>query len=270
MQLRLPGRRAGHAPAERFTSGQVSTPLLELIDDAELERLNELLPWRCFTVDTAGRAFGRAAWSGKRTEPQAVPDPRIVELDTRIGLADKHVLEVGCFEGVHTVALCQRAARVTAIDARVENVVKTVVRCAFFDQRPRVMTIDLEREPPAPGLLEADVCHHVGVLYHLSDPVTHLRRIGEWIGEGLMLDTHYALSGEATETFEVDGESFRYKRFRESGREDAFSGLRDHAKWLELDTIEGLLRETGFGDVEVAERRDERNGPRVLIFAKRS
>ena len=267
----LDRRRGGTPPAgARFESGRVTTPMLELIDDDELERLNELLPWRCFTVDGLGRPFGGAAWAGKRTDPQPVPDPRIVELDERFGLAGKRVLEVGCFEGVHTVALCRFGADVTAIDARVENVVKTIVRCAFFDQRPRVLTIDLEKEPPDPELVRAEICHHVGVLYHLSDPVTHLRRLGDWIADGVMLDTHYSTPQEATDVLEVDGEAFRYKRFRESGREDAFSGVRDHAKWLELDTITRLLADAGFGNVDVAQRREERNGPRALVFARRS
>ena len=269
--LRYRVRRGASVPSPdtRFDEGRVDAPLLEILDDDELRRLNELLPWQCFTVDALGRPFGACAWAGKRSDPQVIPDPRIVELDRRFGLRTKHVLEVGCFEGAHTVALCRLARDVTAIDARVENVVKTIVRCAFFDQQPRVITIDLERQEQPRHLLKADVCHHIGVLYHLSDPVRHLRRLGEWIGEGLMLDTHYAGTGEATDEYEVDGVSFAYRRFRESGREDAFSGVRDHAKWLELETITDLLRQAGFSDIDVAERRAERNGPRALIYVSR-
>lgn len=45
--------------------------------------------------------------------------------------------------------------------------------------------------------------------------------------------------------------------------------LRRHAKWLPLDVITGLLQESGFGKVELAETRVERNGPRALLFAVR-
>src|SRR5439155_14321072 len=103
----------------------------------------------------------------------------------RFDLSDKHVCEIGCFEGVHTIALCRLAERVTAVDARVENGVKTIVRCAFYDERPRVHRCDVENSEEGANLLTADLCHHDGVLYHLEDPVTHLGRLGNWISRGV-------------------------------------------------------------------------------------
>jgi tRNA (mo5U34)-methyltransferase len=260
-------RRRRTAAQGRFDEARVATPFVDPLDDSDLERLNELLPWHCFTVDSHGRPFGRPAWSGKRVAPQQVPDPRIELFDRRFGLAGGHVLEVGCFEGVHTVALCRRAAKVTAVDGRVENVVKTVVRCAFFGEHPTVLTLDLERPGEDAGLLKADVCHHVGVLYHLSDPVAHLQDLGRWIGRGLMLDTHYALPDQARDSYEAGGRSYAYRRYGESS--DPFSGMRSEARWLLLDDIVELLRSAGFASVEVVERREERNGPRALLFAER-
>ena len=261
-------RRRRTAAQGRFDEARVATPFVDPLDDSDLERLNDLLPWHCFTVDSHGRAFGRPAWSGKRVAPQQVPDPRIELFDRRFGLAGSHVLEVGCFEGVHTVGLCRLAGRVTAVDARIENVVKTIVRCAFFDQRPTVFAHDLERHDAAGELPVADLCHHVGVLYHLSDPVAPLARLGSRIRRGLMLDTHFALPGEAADGYESGGREYRFRRYGEPGR-DPFSGMLDHSKWLLLDDIVGELRRAGFDDVEVVERREERNGPRALLFAKR-
>jgi 2-polyprenyl-3-methyl-5-hydroxy-6-metoxy-1,4-benzoquinol methylase len=269
--MRLPALRRGRrlAPDERFDEGRTRARFVDSLADADVERLNELLPWRCFTVDSRGRPFGGVAWRGKRTTPQRIPDPRVERFHERFDLSDKHVLEVGCFEGVHTIALCRLAARVTAVDARVENVVKTVVRCAFYDERPRVFAYDVEDAAADDELLRADVCHHVGVLYHLVDPVSHLERLGRWISRGLMLDTHYAREDEVTDEYEVDGERFRFRRYEERGREDVFSGMRRHSKWLLLKDIERVLSGVGFENVDVAERRDERNGPRVLLFAER-
>jgi 2-polyprenyl-3-methyl-5-hydroxy-6-metoxy-1,4-benzoquinol methylase len=254
---------------ERYAEGRTPGRFVDELADADLDRLNELLPWRCFTVDSHGRPFGGVAWRGKRVSPQVIPDPRIERFHERFDLSDKHVLELGCFEGVHTIALCRLAARVTAVDARVENVVKTVVRCAFFDERPRVFPYDVEGESDDDELLRADLCHHVGVLYHLADPVAHLRRLGTWISEGVMLDTHYARANDATDSYSVDAERYRFRRYEESGREDVFSGMRPHSKWLLLDDIVGVLRSAGFDTVEVVETREERNGPRVLLFASR-
>jgi len=262
-------RRLGRpAPRRRYDEARSPTRFVDQLGDADLERLNELLPWHCFTVDSHGRPFGRAAWAGKRVDPQPLPDRRIEFFHDRFDLSGKHVLEVGCFEGVHTVALSRLAGRVTAIDARIENVVKTIVRCAFFDERPTVFTLDLERPGAAAELLRADLCHHVGVLYHLSDPVSHLRDLGGWIDRGVMLDTHYAMPGQANDRYESGGRSYGFRRYAES--RDPFSGMVDHSKWLLLDDIVELLSEAGFDAVEVVETRDERNGPRALLVAERA
>jgi 2-polyprenyl-3-methyl-5-hydroxy-6-metoxy-1,4-benzoquinol methylase len=125
-------------------------------------------------TDSAGRRFGNAAWAGKRNTPQQIPDPRIVHLDTLFDLSTKSVLEVGCFEGVHTIALAQRAAQVHAIDSRVENVVKTLVRTNLFGHHPVVWLCDLKKAEHLARLPKVDVMHHVGVLYHLKDPVQQL------------------------------------------------------------------------------------------------
>ncbi|MGH7508224.1 MAG: class I SAM-dependent methyltransferase [Gemmatimonadales bacterium] len=240
------------------------------LSDEDLAELNKLLPWKAFTVDRHGRRFGGVAWTGKRDRPQEVPDRRVLLLDARFRLANKHVLEIGCFEGIHTVALSKLAHQVTAVDGRIENVVKTLVRAGLYGYQPRVFQHDVEQREANYDLLGADVLHHVGVLYHLKDPVRHLLEIGRYIGLGVMLDTHYALPEEASLTYVVDGREFPYKLFHERGRRDVFSGLHPHSKWLPLDVIESLLRESGFGEVEVVETRRERNGPRVLLFGRRT
>jgi hypothetical protein len=268
--MRVPGIRWFGRPTlrRRYDEGRTGSGFVEDLSDEDLGRLNDLLPWRCFTVDARGRPLGGTAWRGKRDRPETIPDRRIERFHERFDLTDKHVLEVGCFEGIHTIALCRLAQRVTAVDARVENVVKTIVRCALFDVRPRVFVYDVE-EGGDDQLVRADLCHHVGVLYHLADPVSHLRRLGTWASRGVMLDTHYSRDEDATEEYEVDGERFRFRPYRERGRGDVFSGIRPTSKWLRLDDITAVLRGAGFGAVEVAETREERNGPRVLLFAER-
>ena len=271
--MRLPSLRLFGRPTPRkhyAETARIPGRFVDQLTDADLDRLNRLLPWRCFTVDSHGRPLGGVAWQGKRTEPQLIPDPRIEHFHERFDLSDKHVLEIGCFEGVHTIALCRRAARVTAVDARVENVVKTIVRCAFFDAWPRVFMHDVEDSAEGDDLLHADVCHHVGVLYHLADPISHLRRLGTWISVGLMLDTHYAREEDVTAEYELDGERFRYRRYEEHGRADVFSSMRPHSKWLLLDDIAGALNSAGFDRVDIVATREERNGPRVLLFAART
>jgi len=245
------------------------TEFVDYLSDDDLIELNNLLNWQCFTADRHGRRFGSVAWEGKRSEPQVIPDRRILLMHDYFNLTDKHVLEVGCFEGIHTIGLSWYAKRVTAVDSRIENVVKTIVRCAFFGLTPTVFKCNIEDHLMKIEPLSSDVVHHVGVLYHLRDPIQHLFNLGKYIRVGIMLDTHYSLHDEAKESYEVNGVRYCYKKFSESGHSDPFSGMYDHAKWLKLDDIVNTLKHTGFRTVEIIETRNERNGPRVLLFAKR-
>lgn len=254
-------------PLTGYSENRASAPLVELLTDEQLAELNRLLPWSCFTVDGRGRRFGQAAWSGKRVEPQPVPDRRTLLLHEAVDLSDKHVLEVGCFEGVHTIGLARVAKTVTAIDARVANVVKTIVRCTFYGVRPDVLVCDVE-DAHQLASLECDVVHHVGVLYHLQDPVRHLQRLSRISSTAILLDTHVASDDEAVEILEVDGHHYPYRRYREPP--SVFSGMGSEARWLRLADIRQILEDGGFAKVEMLEERAERNGPRVLLLARKN
>ena len=247
---------------------RVATKYVDQLADEELRELNQILRWNCFTVDSKGRRFGRRAKVGKRDSAQAIPDRRLKIMNDEFNLKSKHVLEVGCFEGVHTIGLCGSAAKVTAIDSRIENVVKTIVRCALFDCHPTVFKCDLEVQSDMQLLPKVDLLHHVGVLYHLVDPVRHLLDICKTVQEGILLDTHVARPGEDTVTYESCGKSYRYKWFREGGKNAVFAGMGDHAKWLTTESLLEVLRDAGFSESRVVEERDERNGFRVLVLAR--
>jgi SAM-dependent methyltransferase len=265
--LRRPMR--GRVPSRGYTTSLNQIRFVDQLGDEDLAELNELLDWKSFVADRHGRRFGNVAWAGKRQEPQVIPDPRIVLLHEQIDLADKHVLEIGCFEGNHTLGLARFAKRVTAVDGRIANVVKTIVRCAMFGVYPTVFKCDVEARPLDVDALQADVVHHVGVLYHLVDPVRHLRELGQLARVGVMLDTHFAVDDDATDIYEVDGREYPYKRYREFGLADPFSGMHEHSKWLRLDDILTLLAEAGLSDVRLLRTRNERYGPRATLIAAR-
>lgn len=250
--------------------GEVDIPGVDKLPDDELDRLNKLLPWAAFVLDRNGRKFGVAHSATKRNVPQAMPDPRIVELNERIPLRDLTVFEIGCFEGIHTTALAMFANRVLACDSRIENVVKTIVRCAMYGTSPHIFRWDAEEALPEDISLECDVLHHVGVLYHLTDPVGHLKMLLPGVRKAVMLDTQIAPEDAQALTYNSDGNSYRYHHYREAGRDAPFAGMLDHAKWLFKDDLIALLREAGFDSVDVANFEIQRNGPRILIYATRS
>ena len=250
--------------------GRTRTLHVDDLDNDELDRLNKLLPWQCFTLDAHGRKFGNAASPTKRNTPQQIPDHRISELNRRVPLAGLEVLEVGCFEGIHTVSLAGYGAKVTGIDSRIENVAKTIVRSWSFGFNPTILKCNVEQDAEFAKLPEVDITVHIGVLYHLVDPVNHLTKLLSRTRSAILLDTHYARVDEATKAYSVNGTMYRYKYYKEGGRQEAFAGMYDHAKWLLLETISGLLEKSGFHKIDVAELRDERNGARALIYAKRA
>lgn len=256
-------------PTHGFSDNRVFVPVVETLSDEDLAELNAMLPWACFIVDSQGRRFGQPMSATKRNLPQSVPDRRIAMLNQRFDLKELTVLEIGCFEGVHTAGLAQYAHHVKACDSRISNIVKTIVRCGMFQILPTVFVWDVEQPPPAGQDISCDVLHHVGVLYHLHDPISHLKAIAPHVRRGIMLDTHYARPEDATKTYEVEGRRFAYKTFNEGGRAEPFSGMYATAKWLLLDDLVALLRQLGFSKVDVVEDRAERNGPRVLLMAER-
>ncbi|MEX0830741.1 MAG: methyltransferase domain-containing protein [Nitrospirales bacterium] len=256
-------------PLKGFRENNLESGQIEFLGDDDLSRLNSLLPWKCFTTDSRGQRFGNPAWKGKRNSPQVIPDKRIVWLDSLFNLSDKSVLEFGCFEGIHTIALAQRAAKVYAIDSRIENVVKTIVRANLLGFSPAVSVCDLEQEKDVERLPVVDVVHHVGVLYHLKNPVNHLIKVGALARQGILLDTHYATNDMAKSTSVVGQHAYRYCHYQEKGRDEVFSGMYDHAKWLLLDDIKKILRDIGFSDICVYKDEQQRNGPRVTLSAAR-
>ena len=256
-------------PLKGYEKDRQEIQFIGRLSDDDLTQLNGILRWNCFTADNHGRRFGNAAWQGKRSRPEVIPDRRILLLHERFDLATKHVLEIGCFEGIHTIGLCQYARKVTAVDARIENVVKTMVRCGFYGCCPTVFKCNVEERPLDTALLEADVACHIGVLYHLKDPVRHLLDLSRFVRLGVLLDTHYALEEEARNTYEVNGRMYPYKKYREV-KSSVFAGIYDHAKWLRLTDIVQILSDSGFKRVDIVETREERNGPRALLLASRS
>lgn len=242
---------------------------VEDLPDTELEVLNDLLPWAFFTVDSKGRNFGKPYSSSKRAKEQTIPDRRIVDFNAKYPLAGQTVLKVGRFEGIHTCAYSELAEKVIAIDSRIENVVKTMVRCSLYGYNPEVYRVDLEEPLPNYIDLQCDVLSHIGVLYHLTDPVGHLFEISKLTGKVLLLDTHVAKKGAKLEEYSVNGESYAYMEYKEKGRKPPFAGMKDHAKWLLLECLMNVLEKCGFVGINLIEERNEKNGLRVLIYAAR-
>lgn len=237
------------------------------LPDEDLALINASLPWHAATQLKDGRIIGSlTARAGKRTQLEPVPDKRITRLHKALDLSGKTVLEVGCFEGIHTLGLCGYGARVTAVDLRPINVIKTHARLSAYGVSADVFAVDVE--DAAVQLPDFDVVFHCGVLYHLEDPARHLKRVLKHCS-AIYLDTHIARENEDGAVLVSDGRTYRGHAHGEGGWNDPFSGRGSGAFWLKLSDLEGILGEEGF-KADVWGVREERNGPRVGLLAIRS
>jgi SAM-dependent methyltransferase len=236
------------------------------IYDSIITEINELLDWRAAAPLPDGRILGLIS-EGKREAVNRIPDKRITLLNTLIPLADRSVLEIGCFEGIHTMGLLQYTDQVTALDLRPVNVIKTLTRLSLSGRSAAVFQGNCEELDESFG--NFDVVFHFGVLYHLMSPVQHLKAIGRF-ADTIYLDTHISSTPKATENVVIDGENYQYAMVDEAGWLDPFSGADPTSIHLTFDSLKKALVKAGFTNTALLNFREERNGPRLLIFASRN
>jgi hypothetical protein len=174
-------------------------------------------------------------------------DFRLEAFLQRVDVRGKRLLEPGCNEGVFTCRLCAAGACVTAFDCRPRLAAKTFVRCLAHGHRPTVFVGDAEQIGQYGTY---DVVLHSGLLYHLADPVTHLRQLAE-VAPTIFLSTqHHVPSPDA-----LDGYS-GWRSDRERGWHDDMSAGADNSFWLSLESLHRIFNEVGLscetiaGDVE--------------------
>lgn len=235
------------------------------ISDEYLSEINEMFDWHAAAPLPDGRLLGRLT-PGKRPNPNPIPDTRIKKLNDMLPLAEKTVLEIGCFEGIHTVGLRSFTKALTAIDIRPSNVAKTQMRLSLHGTSADVFVADAETLDDTFGTF--DLIFHFGVLYHLLRPVEHLTRLAT-VTSTIYLDTHYCEDADATDEVVIEGTTYKYHGVDEGGWKNPFSGKDPKAIHLTLDGIETALKKSGLTEIKIIHKREERNGPRILLLAQR-
>jgi tRNA (mo5U34)-methyltransferase len=233
------------------------------ISEAAVSEVNNTLDWHAATVLNGKLLLGRLG-ANKRMKPGPVPDRRITELHRLIDLTGKSILEVGCFEGIHTLGLRLYSDDVTAIDIRPSNVIKTLTRLSLHGTYAKVFIADVERLSREFG--QFDVIFHCGVLYHLESPVEHIFSLTQMC-QYLFLDTHVTSKRDVEKT--LGHFTYRGTHYEEAGWNDPFSGKGSRSFWLTEEDLQEALRRAGFSSITLIERRAERNGPRLTILASK-
>lgn len=178
------------------------------------------------------------------------------------------ILEAAPCEGHVTVGLYQMGARqIRAFDARLENVLKTVARCAVWGHWPHVLhhpADQLEqhhaRETPWPLVI------HFGLLYHLANPGNQLEQLAR-ISRSVLLDTHTAKPNEPTT---MNDEGLAGHWYAEQGETDALSGLQPRSFWLTPTTLFEKCHAVGFHVRPLFEQHEHPIGPRGLYYLEKT
>lgn len=237
------------------------------LTDQQLHDFQTALAWKTGAALPDGRTLGVP---GKRGNVTAGTDPRVRLVLERLQPADKTVVEFGSCEGIHTVQLAGVCKSIVGLEVRPHNVACALARLFVHDVRNARLELRDVRDADA-RLGTFDIAFHVGVLYHLTDPVSHLARVAG-MAPDLVLDTHYATDDLGWPRTELawGGKTYRGRVYREGGWAEVFSGVEPTAVWLYRDDLLQLLRDVGYDTVEVTDDRRERNGPRFTVLARQS
>ena len=240
---------------------------IRALTDSDVMLINTLLPWSSFFIDDQSRVNGNFYNQKKRSTTEKLTDKRVQRLAALSDDAStQHVVEYGCFEGNHTVELCRHFGDVTALDGRVENSLKTLVRCWLLGEQPNVECLNLEIAETLP---QSDSTCHIGVLYHLQNAPHHLVDVLKATKDVVLLDSQVASDAQLNDTYDLDGEAISVYRYREKDIAfSPFAGMLPEAVWLTPETIKHIGEANGFGVVE-QQVLQERNGLRGRFYLKR-
>jgi len=245
----------------------VDRPQGGAIDHAALRsEFDALGPWVTrFEID--GEEFG--GWY----DAASASDTRVQQFVAAFPKA-RSVLELGCLEGGHTVAMARAldAQRVVGVEARLGNVERArLVMRTLGLANVEVHQADLEAFDLS-TLGRFDAVFNCGLLYHLARPWELLARIAD-VTRGMYLSTHYCRDEQVNA--EVNGYPGYW--YGEYGLDDPLSGLNEQSFWPTRAALLAMLRDAGFGACAVTlEQVDHQNGPliglstRVRRFRRRS
>jgi len=199
----LPSLTTQHVELKTEVAIGVSTEL----DDAQLATINSalraLVPWRKgpFRVfDISIDTEWRSDWKWDRVLPHFSP------------LQNRNVLDVGCGSGYHAWRMLgEGASWVLGIDPSPRFVMQFEILKRFQDSPPiDVIPIGIEHLPPR--LNYFDTTFSMGVLYHRSSPIDHLKELRDTLKPGgeLVLET-LVIDGELGQVLVPDD---RYAQMR--------------------------------------------------------
>jgi len=212
------------------------------------EKIFDFFPSWVTEFEIRGKKYG-----GQRI---ALTDFRLEDFNSQFNLKGKRVLELGPFEGGHTVMLHNLGAKeILSIEGREENYVKCCVMKNIFKLKNCTFILaDLEYED-LEKYGKFDCCICLGVLYHLVNPYEFLKKLSK-ITDVLFLWTHFSDENyPKSKTYEIssnDEKNLVYKgKDQVEDIKDGQAGLENRAFWFFKEDLLKALKDVGFKNCEV-------------------
>ena len=181
---------------------------------------------------------------------------------------DLSVLDLGALEGGLSFEMAREGWNATGVEGRADNFRKASLIAAYYDlPNLRFVQKDVkELAPASDGVFDVILC--CGLLYHLDEPVAHLRQLESLLAtDGLLfLDTHVAPDEHAARyatheaslsepvTFEDGGHEYDGRWWSEPSegdlRERMWSAISNaRSMWLSRRSLIRALYHSGFHEV---------------------
>ena len=149
------------------------------------------------------------------------------------------VADLGCLHGAYSVAFARAGYQVTGIDARADNIAECEKRAAA-EPLPALRFIEDDvRNLAQHGPFDAVFC--CGLLYHLDEPVKFLALLGQVTTKLLIVQTHYARTGDAV------NEGYDGIWADEGGADNPWAAWRNpRSFWLTKPALLAAMQDAGF------------------------
>lgn len=202
-------------------------------------------------------------------------DTRLKYILYFLDVRDCRVLELGPFEGHHSVILEKMGVRQTvAVESRKENIEKCLrVKDLFRLDRTDYVLQDVEQlasgEVPRFASGNFDLVFCCGIFYHLAEPFSFLK----WClsqSSRLFMGTNVVVpESRAREVYYADGEQYDCLYTSEGGIEDPISGMSPRSVCLTEPALIALLHRAGYQTVNVLGHDLQNATPHTTLLAER-
>lgn len=238
------------------------------------------IPWKTSVLHMANKHYAPAKLVHWRTE--FGDDYRIKYITHFIDVRGKNVLELGPYEGQHTIILEKMGAKkITSLEGRAENLEK----CLRIKKKYRLENTEFilkniedlyEGHDKLKSRQQYDLVFCFGLLYHLPDPVKAL----SWMkkqGKQLLLGTQYVEESDLSYYQSSDFQPFTYtsgrKKYRgmkhqEGGLIDTASGMSAYSVWLYESELVKALTAAGYKKIHILGKDLQCNLPHITVLAE--